>query len=177
MTQNKEKSPLTKIRELRRLSQRELAEMIAPPEKLTSVTQTISYLERGKRKWREDWLENISEALQCSKLQLLGEEPVETLMDSNDPRRLRVVAKNEYPIKDQYIRYAMEIVDDLVDAEELTKEGRVEVVSEIYKEIYDFFENNHSKEEYDKFIKAIETKNAVNKGLLNFFAKHKNELV
>ena len=179
METKENESPLKKIREFRRLKQRQLAQKILPPDassdKIKSLAVTISQLELGKKKWREDYLDIIAKALDCSRLHLLGEKDVDTLINPPGPG-LHVVSENQYPINDEYIRYAMEIVDDLVDAEELTKEGRVEILSEVYKVVYDFYEKNHNDEEYKKFIREIEKKNAVNKGFLNFVKKHKSEL-
>ena len=70
-----EKTALYKIRKEKGLSQPELAERVG------TTTQQISKLENGERKLAPEWIDRLSKALKCSKAELLGEEPQETMTE------------------------------------------------------------------------------------------------
>ncbi len=70
------KSALFKLRKKAGLSQRQLAELCN-----TSSVQ-ICNLENGNRTINENWLNRLSKALNCTKAELLGEEPVDQLTDA-----------------------------------------------------------------------------------------------
>ena len=69
----KKNSALYRLRKKAGLSQRELADLCN-----TSSVQ-ICNLENGNRTINENWLERLSVALNCTKAELLGEEPAEQL--------------------------------------------------------------------------------------------------
>ena len=73
MREIKTKTALYKIRKARGLSQRQLAAAV------NTSNQQISALENGERKLAPEWLERLSKVLNCTKAELLGEEPAETL--------------------------------------------------------------------------------------------------
>ena len=74
-TMKKNDSPMRRIREARNLSQRELA------ERINASAPQICALENGTRKLAPEWLDRISKALNCTKAELLGEEPCEELTE------------------------------------------------------------------------------------------------
>ncbi len=224
---------IKEIRKLRGYNQKQLGEMIGT----TSVN--VSYLEIGKRGLSEEWIKKISEALNCTKSQLLGEQsiagleklPEEIIQDQrtflhtirskkkfsinelakkvgvsrqaiwnfengkstlskdvfekiagvldvsieylttgknitrNDGRNIGIISDNQYPIQDQYLGYAMGIVDEVVDPNFYSKEEKVQILSEVYKIVYNFYENNDDKADY---VKEIEKKIVANEGFLKF---------
>lgn len=75
MKKNYKKMPIYNIRLARGLTQKDIAEAIG-----TTANQ-VSRLENGERKLAPEWLERLSKALNCTKAELLGEEPAEPLTD------------------------------------------------------------------------------------------------
>ena len=73
MKKNIEKNPIYALRQKRGLTQKDIAEAIG-----TTANQ-ISRLENGDRKLAPEWLERLSQALGCTKAELLGETPGEYL--------------------------------------------------------------------------------------------------
>lgn len=73
MKKNIKKTPLYDLRQKKGLTQKDVADAIG-----TTANQ-ISRLENGERKLAPEWLERLSKVLNCTKAELLGEEPAETL--------------------------------------------------------------------------------------------------
>lgn len=69
MKKNSKKTQVYNIRLARGLTQKDIAEAIG-----TTANQ-VSRLENGERKLAPEWLERLSKALNCTKAELLGEEP------------------------------------------------------------------------------------------------------
>ena len=143
-------------------------------KKINTTAQNIYQLETGRRKISLNWLENFGKLLGCSVSQILGEDSIDEIDDSltsdNSTAKaskpeLVVVSNNEYPIKDQYLGYAMEILDEMIDHNFHTREEKTHMLSEVYKIVYDFYENNGDKAD---FAKEIENKIIANQGVLKF---------
>jgi len=71
----KNKNALYQIREQRGLTQKDIAEAVG-----TTANQ-ISRLESGVRKLSPEWIDRLSKVLNCTKAELLGEEPAEPLSE------------------------------------------------------------------------------------------------
>lgn len=69
------KNALFKIRKKLHLTQKDVA------ERVNATPGQIYFLESGERKLSPEWLDRLSKALNCSKAELLGEEPAEPLTD------------------------------------------------------------------------------------------------
>lgn len=69
------KTPLYDLRQKKGLTQKDVAGAIG-----TTANQ-ISRLENGERKLAPKWLERLSKVLNCTKAELLGEEPAETISE------------------------------------------------------------------------------------------------
>lgn len=76
MTKNiSEKTALYRLRLKNNLTQRQIAELI------NSSIDQVSKLENGNRKLAPEWLERLSQALHCTKAELLGDAPSIELTD------------------------------------------------------------------------------------------------
>ena len=75
MKKNIKKTPLYDLRQKKGLTQKDVADAIG-----TTANQ-ISRLENGERKLAPEWLERLSKVLNCTKAELLGEEPTETISE------------------------------------------------------------------------------------------------
>lgn len=67
------KNALFKIRKKLHLTQKDVA------ERVNATPGQIYFLESGERKLSPEWLERLSKALNCTKAELLGEEPATPL--------------------------------------------------------------------------------------------------
>lgn len=70
-----EKTPLYALRKKRGLTQKQIADAVGVEP------NHISKLENGDRKLSPEWLERLSKVLNCTKAELLGEEPAETISE------------------------------------------------------------------------------------------------
>ena len=70
-----QKTPIYNLRKARKLTQRQLAEAI------NTTPQQICRLENGERKLAPEWIDRLSKVLNCTKAELLGEEPPEQLSE------------------------------------------------------------------------------------------------
>jgi transcriptional regulator with XRE-family HTH domain len=159
---------LEKIRDKKRMSLEDLA------KKIGVTRQLLWGFEKGKHNLSTNVMKNLSSALNCKISQILGEDSIDEIDDSltsdNSTAKaskpeLVVVSNNEYPIKDQYLGYAMEILDEMIDHNFHTREEKTHMLSEVYKIVYDFYENNGDKAD---FAKEIENKIIANQGVLKF---------
>lgn len=141
---------IKEIRELRGLDRKELA------EKIGITTMGLYYIETSKRKSKK-WLPKLSKVLDCTPRQLLGLEPLEGL--GNQP---------EIEFKEQYVKYAIDIISHVVEAEDLTPNGRAKLLAEVYKMVYDFFENDKKQEYFENLTTETKQKLDVAKGVLDF---------
>ena len=222
-------SKLKEIRKMRQMSQGELAKIVG------TSSVNISYLELKKRGLSEEWIAKLSKALNCTKAQLLGEQPIhqhiKSLSEIRNSQRsllyslrvskglsinelakkirvsrqllwafengknqisaelLKKIAKtlnapedyfliqNEseqkieenIPIKDEYLGYAIEIIDEIIDHDFYSRSEKTHILHQVYKIVYDFFENNDNKKE---FVKDLEQKIVANQGVLDFLNRH-----
>ena len=132
---------IKEIRELRGLSKKDLALQIP------ITPMMMGYLESGARSLTEKYINKISELLKCSKAQLLGEQPLDVLENNKQ-------LEKKYIIKEEYISASMDIVNDMTDSEDLTKEARAEILSRVYKLVHDFYELPDAKKEFINYIKT-----------------------
>lgn len=138
---------IKEIRELRGLDRKDLA------PKIPITVAMLGCLENGTRSLTEKYINKISEILNCTKSQLLGEQPIEGLEKNKE-------SEKKYVIKEEYISASIDIIDSITDAEELTKEERVEILGKVYKLVHDFYELPNGKKEFISYIKkALETEN------------------
>lgn len=70
-----EKTALYKIRRARGMTQRQIADAVGVEP------DHISKLENGDRKLSPEWIDRLSKVLNCTKGELLGEEPAEQLSE------------------------------------------------------------------------------------------------
>lgn len=148
---NKITNKLKDIRNLRNLHQDELGEIVG----LTGMF--ISLLENGKRGFTQETTNKFCAALKCSRGQLFGEESLENIikesldtvkLESPNVPKLVVVSENKYPINDEYIEYATEIIDQNFDDNFLSKKEKSKMLTNIYKIAYDYHENNLDMEDH-----------------------------
>lgn len=133
---------IKEIRELRGVSRKDLA------AKIPITTAMLGYLEKGTRSLTEKYLIKISEILNCTKAQILGEQPLEGLESAKQD------FEKKYLIKGDYIIASIDIINEITDPEDLTKEGREELFSRVYKLIHDFHELPSGKEGFLNYIKT-----------------------
>lgn len=77
---------IRKIRLARGLSMAALAEKIDPP---TDASQILR-LEKGDRRLTDVWIEKISEALSCTKAEILGEEAPQHYVMEAEPAQYKI---------------------------------------------------------------------------------------
>ena len=115
---------IKEIRELRGFKTRkELA------DKMPMSSMGLLYIEKGVNK-PQKWLPRLSELLECTPEQLMGLEPIDGI--DTPP---------EIEFKEKYVEYSIEIIGNLVEAEDLTKEGRAKLISDVYRLVYDYFDS------------------------------------
>jgi len=162
---------LEKIRRIRGLNQRELAKIVGVKESYISLIE-------GGRSLSGRMIADLSNVLNCSTDQLLGKQFIDDNLQEKqrvskaEGSCLKLVSENQYPVKDEYMRYAVETIEKLVAEKELKPQHRIDILPDLYKMIYDFFEHNRGKEEYEQFVKEREKSLDVNKTFLEF-AKNK----
>ena len=141
---------IKEIRELRGLEQKEVAAEIG------ISAMGLSYIESGKNKPTK-WLNKISKILDCTPAQLLGLEPIEGL---DTPPTIG--------FKEEYVAYAISIITDMTEPEDLTKEGRAKLLSDVYKLVYDYFETNKDQKYFEDLLEEAKRKAFVVNGVLEF---------
>lgn len=158
--QQDQRTFLHTIRSKKGLSINELAKMIGVSRQL------LWKFENGKSTLSENVLSKVAEALNVSVEYLTtGKESAEA---KKPEQKFNVVSSNDYPIKDEYLGHAMEIVDEMIDHDFHSREEKTHILSEVYKLVYDFYENNDDKKD---FVKEIEQKMTANEGFLKFLNK------
>jgi transcriptional regulator with XRE-family HTH domain len=141
---------IKEIRELKGLDQKDLAALMG------ISAMGLSYLESGKNNPTKH-LTNISEILNCTVGQLRGVEPVEGL---DSPPMIG--------FKEEYVTHAISIIEELIEPKDLTKEGRSKLLSDVYKLVYDYFENNKEEEYLENLLEEAKRKAFVINGVLKY---------
>ena len=127
---------IKQIREIRGLSIKEAAKRIG------ITGSMLGLLEKGQRTLTEKYIKDLSNILNCSKAQLLGDESIDEELGK------------VYPLKEKYIEVAVEIVNKITEPEDLTKKGRGKILTDVYKLVHDFYELPAGKKEFFDFIKT-----------------------
>lgn len=120
------------LRSKKGLSVNELAKKVGVPR------TTIWAFENGKASISDDLVKKIAEALN---------EPYETFLKKIPPTpHLSLVSDNPYPISEKYLRYSMDIYDQVIGSNLHFEEEKAAILYEVYKIVYDFFEKEHHPE-------------------------------
>lgn len=99
---------------------------------------TIWDFENGKASISDDLVKKIAEALN---------EPYETFLKKIPPTpQLSIASDNPYPITEKYLKYSMEIYDQVIGSNLHFEEEKIAILYEVYKIVYDFFEKEHHPE-------------------------------
>lgn len=107
-------------------SLRELAKKIG----ISAVA--INNIENGKVKIADKRIESFCDALECTPEELIGDQ-------KSDYKSVN------YRIKDEYVQQSMQIVDHINKNFDLSTEERSRYLMDVYKIIYDLYENNPEK--------------------------------
>ena len=153
---------LEKIRIRQKVSIAEIAKQVGVSRQL------LWGFEKGKNNISTKVLEKIAKTLNCSVSQILGDESNERLYNNEKEQKTEIPSSPTYPIKDQYLNYAMEIVDEMIDHEFHSRQEKTHILSEVYKIVYEFYENQDDNAD---FAKELEKKIIANQGVLRFLNK------
>ncbi len=141
---------LKELRENQGYSQVELA------EKVGLNRSYLSQIESGMKRIPRKYLQKICETLNVTEAQLLGYEEVKRI--DND-----------------VLGYAIDIVDSITDASDMTKNERVEMLGRVYSMVQDVLERKLTpeqlEEEVQKLQKEAENTEKINKGFIEFCKK------
>lgn len=148
---------IKEIRELRGLDQKDVAAEIG------ISAMGLSYIESGKNKPKK-WLIKIAKVLDCTPAQLMGLEPTEGL---DSPPAIG--------FKEEYVEHSINIIADMTEPEDLNKEGRAKLLSDVYKLVYDYFENNKDKKYFENLLEEAKRKAFVVNGVLEFIKNFNTE--
>lgn len=141
---SKNRNKIKEIREKRGYTQTDFA------KKIGMNRSFLSQVESGQEKVPNKYRERICQELGASEEELYG-------------------TSESYVIKDEYLEYSMEIIDSITDASDLSKEERIKILSEVYKMVWNFFENELQKQknEFEKLKKETRIK----EGFFKFLEK------
>ena len=172
MTQNIEErvteilTNIRKIREERGLGREALA------SKLGFSKDTIYHLEKGSRTLSLKWLIRLSEVLDVSFAQLLGEKHFDknAHAEKKDESDNKVKGTGKYLVT-EYMSYAIDILNNVIDQNERKSRDEAELLSEIYKQIYDIYEKNYAKFELVQHIEKKKTENLVASAIITYLER------
>ena len=119
----------------------------------------LLYIEKGVNK-PQKWLPRLSELLECTPEQLMGLEPIDGI--DTPP---------EIEFKEKYVEYSIEIIGNLVEAEDLTKEGRAKLISDVYRLVYDYFEYGKDQKYFEDLLAELKNKSIITNSVLEFVKK------
>ena len=151
---------IKEIRELRGLTQSELADLVG------TVKQNIWQIESGRRNLAITQLTKYAKALQCTRAQLLGEEPLDGL---EDKIKKPIVAAKKPESDEKYVEYTVEIAD-MADSKKLGEYNKAKISPYIYKIVCNYYKNSDK----DAFLAELEKKNIAIDLFLDFISKQKN---
>lgn len=139
---------IKELRQLKRFSREALAKILG------TTSHNIYQLETGRRNVSLKWLARIAKALGCEPSTLISEnnptdiseyQPNQTVLPPLRPS-LSLVSDNPYPITQKHLKYSMDIYDQVIGSNRHFEEEKIAILYEIYKIVYDFFENQHHQE-------------------------------
>lgn len=144
---NDQRSLIYKVRISKGLSINEIAKKLGVPR------STIWAFENGKASISESLINKIFEVLNISPDYLLTNNPTDisehhhnqTVLPPLRPS-LSLVSDNPYPITEKHLKYSMDIYDQVIGSNRHFEEEKIAILYEIYKIVYDFFENQHHQE-------------------------------
>ena len=144
---NEQRSLIYKFRVNKGLSINEIAKKLGVPR------STIWAFENGKASISEGLIKRIFEVLDISPDYLLTNNPTDiseyqpnqTVLPPLRPS-LSLVSDNPYPITQKHLKYSMDIYDQVIGSNRHFEEEKIAILYEIYKIVYDFFENQHHQE-------------------------------
>ena len=140
---------INRIKELRKrkgYTQTELA------QKVNVNRAYLSLLESGKKNLKRKLIDALCRELECKESDLLEKEI-------------------NYEMKDEYVEYAMEIVDNATRGMEIDQKEKAEILGQTYKRIYDFLESEFGQYQYDQIKKEYNLNTSVGKLFLEFAEK------
>lgn len=137
---------LKELREQKKYSQTNFAQKIG-------MNRTfLSQIESGEAKIPRKYIEKVCDALDITEYQLLTDNLGDIEGKSSKERVERKINKD-------YLGHAMEIVDSITDASDLTTSDRVELLESTYNMVYDFFENKMSSGDLEEELENLKQKN------------------
>lgn len=145
---NDQRNLILKLRIKKGLSCSELA------KKVGVAKSTIWAFENGKASISDELINQILKALGCEPSTLISENNPTDISEHHHnqtvlpPLRpsLSLVSDNPYPITEKHLKYSMDIYDQVIGSNRHFEEEKIAILYEIYKIVYDFFENQHHQE-------------------------------
>lgn len=144
------------IRESKKISRAKLADKIGVSK------DSIYLLEKGERSLTLKWMILFAEHLNCSLSQLLGENISET------PNNSQNNTKDKQYMVTGYVTDAMFILERVDPEKRMELQERNELLGEIYKRIYDIYEQKLNKNQMVEFVKKKKLDNLIDTVIIEF---------
>lgn len=129
---NDKRNLIFNLRTKKGLSASELAKRVGV------AASTIWAFENGKASISSELIQKIAEVLDVNlEYEIEKELP---------PPKIQLISDNPYPIIEKYLKYSVEIYDQVIRSNRHFEEEKAAILYEIYKVVYDFFENQHNQE-------------------------------
>lgn len=124
---------------------------------------TIALLEKGDRRLSLEWIIRISDGLDCTISQLLGDQPFDPLKNTHSERD-----NSHPPLIIKYMSDAIEIMNKVIDPKEKAKRNEAELLSTIYKKIYDIYEKQYEPNELIEFVEQKKNESFIENAVIKF---------